>query len=170
MATKTFELAGVEDMLKKLHVLQQSAQEDIAHQVAAKGASLVYRKMKSNIHRASGSYTVHLANGEKITRHPGDLANALIVTRIPESEHRYSAQYKVSFARNKRTQYIGYIAAFIEYGVSPHQIEVNGRSIAHPGHQAYPFLRPTLLAIESSVKVAMEQELKKRLADVWKKS
>lgn len=165
----TTQIQGLGAWQKKLDRLVQSAQKQIAQDATRKGAEVLYRAVKENVYVAPHAYTVTLGNGTKITRHPGELKDAVMMTHLPES--KMSSQYKIGFLRNRNIHYgIGYIAAFVEYGTSPHLIErKDGAKIQHGGAVAHPFFRPAIVANQDHAFRVMRRHVIDGLKKEWQK-
>lgn len=176
MARTSLKIKGLDDFEKKLNALPRHIQHQASVRATAKAADFLKSELKQAIPRAAkGSYQVRLRSGQVITRHAGDLAKALIIKRIPPNERRkQGSEHKVTFWRNQATQGIGYIAHFIEYGVSPHDIQRvskngNAYTIRHGGHGARPFLKPTLRRSRKKMVDIMTAEINKAFNDWFKK-
>ena len=166
------------DLMAKLQLVAKSAQRDIVREATRKGGEVVLRSAKRRLHRAPHAYAATLADGTTITRQPGELADAMMMVRLPAAElpAKHTA-YKVGFLRNPSVHHgIGHIAAFVEYGVSPHKITTRhvatGATVElnHPGHAAYPFLRPAVLASQNKVYQTMRDVISRRLYQEWQKN
>lgn len=162
-------IKGMNKLLKKLDGLDAQMKKSIAREAARAGAEVIYKAAKSKLHRAAGSYKVTLSNGREVVRQPGDLAKAMMMHDLPHDEiGGKHAVWRIGFARNDETDRIGYIAAFIEFGVSAHLIETkDGRSIQHTGHQAYPFMKPAVDENRAAARKAMQLSLDAALKSWW---
>lgn len=162
-------IKGMGKLLKKLDGLDATMKKTIAREVVRVGAEIIYKSAKSKLHRAAGSYKVTLGDGREVVRQPGDLAKAMMMHSLPIEEiGNKHAQWRVGFARNDETDRIGYIAAFIEFGVSAHLIETkDGRRIQHGGHQAYPFMKPAVDENRAAARKAMQVSLDAALKSWW---
>lgn len=174
MRKASFKIDGMEEFQKKLNDLPKNLQRNAAREATRRGAEIIMKDAKRNLHHAKASYKVKLANGETITRQPGDLAKALSMARIPPSEAPSNlSTHKVMFLRKVEND-IYKIAHFIEYGVSPHDItSKHGKTWKHGGHEDYPFFRPAVRKNKAKIKNAMGEVLEKGVIEEimkgWKK-
>ena len=117
-----------------------------------------------NTPRAAQAYRVTLGDGTRITRSPGDLARALIIKYIPESERKRNAAscHKITFKRGADVHGIGYIAHFLEYGTSPHEITLKTATHGNtPARRRSLLLSRPLKPIKSKLSKSSNKRFKK---------
>ncbi|MDK4586938.1 hypothetical protein QG087_09225 [Kingella kingae] len=160
---------GADKLQNFLNNLPTSLRQKAAREATRRGAEMVFKTAKTNVHRAQKAYKVTLANGDKITRQPGELADAMIMTHIPQAEApSYLSQHKVTFLKNKHNQ-IYKIAHLIEYGVSAHAItSKNGKTYQHSGHQAYPFFNTAVKSQKGNIYRVVGDVIKNGIISDWK--
>lgn len=166
MAKTTFKLKGLKDLQDKIAKLPEHVHDRAATRATAKAADHLKREVKKNVPLAKqGSYAA-MFRGQKITRRRGDLANALILKRIPLGERGdFASQHKVVFRRNAATQGIGYIAHFLEGGTKPHDIPQKYRVLQHKGTTGSRFFANTLQQNRKKMNEIMEMEITKAIQE-----
>lgn len=169
MTKRTFKLKGLQDLQDKIAKLPDHVHDRAATRATAKAADHLKREVKKNVPLAKqGSYAATF-RGQKITRRRGDLANALILKRIPTGERGdFASQHKVVFRRNVATQGIGYIAHFLEGGTKPHDIPQKYRVLKHSGTTGSRFFARTLRQNRKKMNDIMEQEVIKAVKEHFK--
>ena len=169
MAKKTgLKIDGAAELGKLLQSLPEKLRKKAAREATRRAAELVFKQAKANIRRAEGAYRVTLKGGQTITRQPGELADAMIMTHVPEAKS-YLSQHKVTFARKKHND-VWKIAHFIESGVNVHRVtSKNGQEYTHPGHRAYPFLKPAVSKNKAQIYRLIQDGIGEGMKDVLKK-
>lgn len=155
----------------KLKKLDKHLREKVAAQATGRASKTIQRSIQSKIHRAARSYRVYTGNGQYMTRQSGELIDALILKRLPESERRgkYSV-HKVVFSQ-KMNGGIGKIAHLIDGGVSVHDIPRKGGGvIKHPGHRAFPFFQEGVDAARDTAEAQMEMTVRQGIKNGWNSS
>ena len=164
---KNMTVKGLDQLIQHLEHLPDEIRGKVGRAATARAADFLRNEIVKNTPRAAQAYRVTLGDGTRITRSPGDLARALIIKYIPEAERKRNAAscHKITFKRGADVHGIGYIAHFLEYGTSPHEITLkNGNTWQHPGTQAQPFIEPTFKAnkkqIEQIIKQAIQEAVR----------
>lgn len=158
---------GLDELIQHLDHLPDDVRGKIGRAATARAADFLRKEIAKNTPLAANKYKVKLKDGTEIERLPGDLARALIIKYIPPNERKRNnaSCHKITFKRGADVHGIGYIAHFLEYGTSPHEITFrNGNTWMHPGTQAQPFIEPTFKAnkkqLRNIVKQAIQQAVR----------
>lgn len=169
MTQRTFKLNGLKAFQDKISKLPDHVHDRAATRATAKAADHLRREVKKNVPLAKqGSYAA-VFKGKKITRKRGDLADALILKRLPDGESGdFASQHKVVFRRNAATQGIGYIAHFLEGGTQAHEIKQKYRVIQHKGTTGSRFFARTLRQNRKKMNEIMNQEIMKAVQEHFK--
>ena len=159
---------GLDQLIQHLEHLPDEIRGKVGRAATARAADFLRDEIVKNTPRAAQPYRVTLGDGTEITRTPGDLARALIIKYIPEAERKRNAAscHKITFKRGADVHGIGYIAHYLEYGNSPHEITLkNGNTWQHPGTQAQPFIEPTFKANKNKIKQIIKQAIQEAVVN-----